>query len=227
MQLRSHSGAPSSTWPLRARSVQLLLGLLLFGISLALLVRSGLGVDPWDVLHQGLSRHTTLAIGTWTIIVGALVLALWVPLRQRPGIGTVCNVVLVGIVLDATLEVLPQPHALGVRWVCLVVGIVLNAVATGAYVGAGLGAGPRDGLMVGLAARGHSLRVVRTTIEVSVLVVGVLLGGTVGIGTVLFAVSIGPLVHITIPVFSRGPMAGPTTRRPAANEREEIGCASA
>jgi len=216
----------SPAWPLWARSVQLLLGLVWFGISLALLVRSGLGVDPWDVLHQGLSRQTNFAIGTWTIIVGALVLALWVPLRQRPGIGTVCNVALVGIALDATLAVLPQPRALGVRWVCLVAGIMLNAVATGAYVGAGLGAGPRDGLMVGLAARGQSLRVVRTTIEVSVLVVGVLLGGTVGIGTVLFAVSIGPLVHITIPVFSRGRMAGPTARRPAANEREEIGCAS-
>lgn len=226
MQLMSDAGASSSTWPLRARSVQLLLGLLLFGISLALLVRSRLGMDPWDVLHQGLSRQTNFAIGTWTILVGALVLALWVPLRQRPGIGTVCNVVLVGIALDATLAVLPQPRALGVRWVCLVAGIMLNALATGAYVGAGLGAGPRDGLMVGLAARGHSLRVVRTTIEVSVLVVGVLLGGTVGIGTVLFAASIGPLVHITIPVFSRGQMAGPSPRRPRVDDTEASACAS-
>ena len=175
----------------------------MFGISLALLVRSRLGLDPWDALHQGLARRTTLAIGTWSILVGAVVLALWIPLRQRPGIGTVCNVVLVGLVLDATLHVLPVPQTLGARWGCLVTGIVMNAVATGAYVGAGLGPGPRDGLMVGLAARGHSIRMVRTLIEVTVLTAGVLLGGTVGIGTVVFAVSIGPLVHIALPRFTR------------------------
>ncbi len=226
MQLVRGSGARSSAWLLWGRSVQLLLGLLLFGISLALLVRGRLGLDPWDVLHQGLSHRTSWSIGTWTILVSAVVLALWVPLHQRPGIGTVCNAVLVGIALDATLAVLPQPRALGVRWVCLVAGIMLNAVATGAYVGAGLGAGPRDGLMIGLAGRGHSLRVVRTTIELSVLVVGFVLGGTVGIGTVLFAVSIGPLVHIAIPAFSRGRVRRPTARRPAAEERKWIGCSS-
>jgi uncharacterized membrane protein YczE len=203
MQLPVDPSASRPTWSVRARSLQLLLGLLLFGISLALLVRSRLGLDPWDVLHQGLAWHTGLAIGTWSILVGAIVLGLWIPLRQRPGVGTVCNVVLVGIVLDAALEVLPQPPALGVRWVCLVAGIALNAVATGAYVGAGMGPGPRDGLMVGLAARGHSIRGVRTLIELAVLAAGILLGGTVGIGTVVFAVSIGPLVHITLPLLSR------------------------
>jgi uncharacterized membrane protein YczE len=203
MPRRGRASGASSGWPLWARSAQLLLGLVLFGISLALLVRSRLGLDPWDVLHQGLARRTTLAIGTWSILVGAVVLALWIPLRQRPGIGTVCNVVLVGLVLDATLHVLPVPQTLGARWGCLVAGIVMNAVATGAYVGAGLGPGPRDGLMVGLAARGHSIRMVRTLIEVTVLTAGVLLGGTVGIGTVVFAVSIGPLVHIALPRFTR------------------------
>ncbi len=226
MQLMRTPGASSTAWPLWARSVQLLLGLLLFGISLALLVRSRLGLDPWDVLHQGLSRQTNLTIGTWTILVGAVVLALWLPLRQRPGIGTVCNVVLVGVALEATLKVLPHPQGLGVRGVFLVVGIMLNAVATGAYVGAGLGPGPRDGLMVGLAARGHSIRVVRTAIEVSVLVVGVMLGGTVGIGTILFAASIGPLVHITIPLFSHGRMEGATRQRAGVDETKEIGCVS-
>ena len=197
----------------------------MFGVSLALLVRSELGLDPWDVLHQGLSRRTNLAIGTWTILLGAVVLALWVPLRQRPGMGTVCNVVLIGIVLNVTLELVPQPQAPGVRWTYLLVGIGLNAVATGAYVGAGLGPGPRDGLMVGLAARGHSIRGVRTLIELTVLGAGVLLGGTVGIGTVVFALSIGPLVHITIPAFSRGRTEDPRSRGDRAHEKE-LGCAS-
>lgn len=202
-----------STWPLWARFAQLVGGLLLFGASLALFVRSGLGLDPWDVLHQGLARQTNLAIGTWSILVGAVVLLLWFPLRQRPGIGTVCNVVLVGLSLNAVLDVVPAPHGLAVRWLFLLGGIVLNGVATGAYIGAALGPGPRDGLMVGLANRGHSIRVVRTVIELTVLIAGFLLGGTVGIGTVLFAVSIGPLAHVTIPFFSHGP--------DTAREREE------
>ena len=204
-------------WRLRARLMQLFLGLVLFGVSLAFLVRSRLGLDPWDVLHQGLARRTGLAIGTWTIIVGALVLALWIPLHQRPGIGTVCNVVLVGLVLDATLTVFPEQRSMAVRWICLVVGIGLNAVATGAYVGAGLGPGPRDGLMVGLAARGHSIRVVRTSIEVTVLIVGIALGGTAGIGTVAFALCIGPLVHITLPRLSRVP-ASPAKEVPCDSD---------
>jgi uncharacterized membrane protein YczE len=209
--MQAPAGSASS-----ARYVQLFLGLGAFGVSLAFLVRSRLGLDPWDVLHQGLARHTGLAIGTWSILVGLVVLALWIPLHQRPGIGTVCNVVLVGVVLDATLAVFPQQQTVAARWICLIVGIGLNAVATGAYVGAGLGPGPRDGLMVGLAARGHSIRVVRTSIEVTVLLVGIALGGTAGIGTVAFALCIGPLVHVTLPWLSRAPM--PAKEVPCASD---------
>jgi uncharacterized membrane protein YczE len=185
-----------------ARFVQLSAGLMLFGASLALLVRSELGLDPWDVFHQGLSVATGLSIGVCTIVAGVVVLLLWFPLRQRPGIGTVANVILVGLSLDAILLLLPTTDASALRWTYLVSGIVLNGIATGAYIGAGLGPGPRDGLMVGLARGGRSIRIVRTAIEVSVLVVGWLLGGTVGIGTVLFALTIGPIVHWTLPMFS-------------------------
>jgi uncharacterized membrane protein YczE len=194
----------AAPWSLGARLVQLLIGLVAFGTSEALLVRADLGLDPWDVFHQGLSRQTDLSIGSWSIVVGAVVLLLWVPLRMRPGIGTVCNVVIIGLSLDAVLRILPVPQLLSVRWAYLVGGIVLCGVATGAYIGAALGPGPRDGLMVGLAGRGHSIRVVRTAIELTVLVTGFLLGGTVGIGTVLFAVSIGPIAHVTIPALSHG-----------------------
>ena len=186
-----------------ARFVQLIAGLVLFGASLALLVRSELGLDPWDVFHQGLSVATGLSIGTCTIVAGVVVLLLWIPLRQRPGIGTVANVVLVGLALDGVLFMIPPTGDLVLRWIYLVTGVVLNGIATGAYIGAGLGPGPRDGLMVGFSRGGRSLRVVRTAIEVSVLIVGWLLGGTVGIGTVLFALTIGPIVHRTVPAFSR------------------------
>jgi uncharacterized membrane protein YczE len=189
---------------MRLRLVQLYAGLLLYGISSSLLVLAGLGLDPWDVLHQGLARHTPLAIGTWAILVGVAVLLLWIPLRQRPGIGTLSNVVLVGATMDLVLGHVHAPHALAARVACLVVGVVLNGVATGAYIGAGLGPGPRDGLMTGFAARGHSIRVVRTAIEVTVLVTGWLLGGTVGVGTVLYALAIGPLAHVFVPLFARG-----------------------
>ena len=189
-----------------ARVIQLLGGLLLFGASLALLVRSRLGLDPWDVFHQGLAIQSGIRIGTVTILAGAVVLLLWIPLGQRPGIGTIANVILVGLSLDATLSMLPTPADLGVRWAYLVAGIILNGIASGAYIGAALGPGPRDGLMVGLANRGHSLRVVRTAIELTVLVIGWLLGGTVGVGTVLFAVTIGPIVHVTIPALTRRPL---------------------
>ncbi len=187
-----------------ARLIQLVGGFLLFGGSLALLVRSRLGLDPWDVFHQGLAIRSGIPIGTVTILVGAVVLLLWIPLGQRPGIGTIANVILVGLALDATLAMIPGSHRL-VRWAFLVAGIVLNGIATGAYIGAALGPGPRDGLMVGIASRGHSLRVVRTAIELTVLVIGWLLGGTVGIGTVLFAVTIGPIVHVTLPALTRRP----------------------
>jgi uncharacterized membrane protein YczE len=188
----------------RVRLVQLYAGLVLYGVSSSLLVLAGLGLDPWDVFHQGLSRTFGLAIGTWAILVGVVVLLLWIPLRQRPGIGTVSNVVLVGATMDIVLGQVHASHALGVRIALLICGVFLNGVATGAYIGAGLGPGPRDGLMTGLAARGHSIRLVRTGIELAVLVTGWALGGTVGVGTVLYALSIGPLAHVFIPLFARG-----------------------
>lgn len=199
-----HAGSRSGTLE-PARFAQLFAGLALFGASLALLVRSELGLAPWDAFHQGLSVATGLTIGTCTILAGVAVLLLWIPLRQRPGIGTVANVLLIGLALDAFLQAIPETSDLAVRWSYLVGGIVLNGVATGAYIGAGLGPGPRDGLMVGLAREGRSIRVVRTAIELTVLAIGWLLGGTVGIGTVLFAVTIGPIVHRTLPALDRGP----------------------
>jgi uncharacterized membrane protein YczE len=214
MQARTGDGAAAGSGRLAVmglgrRLVQLYAGLVLYGVSSSLLVLARLGLDPWDVFHQGLARHTPLAIGTWAIVVGALVLLLWIPLRQRPGIGTVSNVVLIGGTMDLVLGHVGSPHALGWRVALLVAGVGLNGVATGAYIGAGLGPGPRDGLMTGLAARGHSIRLVRTCLEVTVLVTGFLLGGTVGVGTVLYAVSIGPLAHVFIPLFSRAPQPAP------------------
>ena len=186
------------------RLVQLFAVLILYGISDSMLLLAGLGVDPWDVLHQGLARRTGVPVGTWAIIVGAVVLLLWIPLRQRPGLGTLCNVVVVGAVIDLVLAVVPPSHSLPVQVTVMASGVVLNGVATGLYIGAGLGPGPRDGLMTGFAARGHSIRVVRTCIEATVLLAGWLLGGTVGVGTVAYAVCIGPLAHIFVPLFSRG-----------------------
>lgn len=186
------------------RLAQLYAGLVLYGISSSLLVLADLGLDPWDVFHQGLSRTFGLAIGTWAIIVGVAVLLFWIPLRQRPGIGTVSNVILVGLTMNVVLGHVHAPHAMAARIACLVFGVFLNGVATGAYIGAGLGPGPRDGLMTGIAARGHSIRVVRTGLEVTVLVIGWLLGGTVGVGTLVYALSIGPLAHVFIPLFSHG-----------------------
>jgi len=188
----------------RARLLQLYAGLLLYGCGSSLLVLAGLGLDPWDVFHQGLARQTSLAIGTWTILVGVAVLLLWIPLRQRPGIGTISNVVLVGAVMNLILGQVGPPHALAVRIMCLVLGVVFCGVATGAYIGAGLGPGPRDGVMTGLAARGYSIRVVRTGIELMALATGWLLGGTVGIGTLIYALSIGPLAHVFIPLLAHG-----------------------
>jgi len=204
------------TMPLRHRLVrrliQLHIGLILYGASAALMIEARLGLDPWDVLHQGLSRLTGLSIGTMVIAVGFLVMLLWIPLRQRPGIGTVANAIVIGLAVDATLVVLPTPEWLSVRWLFLVGGIVLNGVATGMYIGARLGPGPRDGLMTGFVARHPrlSIRLVRTAIEVTVLVIGWLLGGTVGWATLLYALSIGPLAHVFIPLLSIRPVAAPT-----------------
>jgi len=181
------------------RLLALYLGLVLFGVSIALLVVSGLGLDSWDVFHQGLADRTGLGLGTVVILVGAIVLALWIPLRERPGLGTVSNVIVIGLAIDGSLVFLPEPSVLAWQVVFMVAGIVLNAIATALYIGAGFGPGPRDGLMTGLAKRGYSIRLVRTSIEVAVLGAGWLLGGTVGIGTVLYALSIGPLVHFLLP----------------------------
>jgi uncharacterized membrane protein YczE len=184
------------------RLVQLYAGLVLYGVSASLVLLSGLGNMPWDVLHQGLEVQTGIGTGLWVDIVGALLLLAWIPLRQKPGLGTVSNVIVLGLVLQAMLAVFDPPHAPAVRVALLLIGIVLNGVATGLYIGARFGPGPRDGLMTGIAARGHSVRVVRTGIELTVLVLGALLGGTVGIGTLLYAVTIGPLAHVFIPAFT-------------------------
>ncbi len=189
--------------PLR-RLTQLYAGLLLYGLSLAMMVRGSLGLDPWDVLHQGASRKSGISIGICTMIIGVAVLFLWIPLRQRPGLGTVSNAILVGLAVDASLALLPGPDDLVFQSVFLGLGVLLNGVATGMYIGAGLGPGPRDGLMTGIAARGHSIRVVRTLIELTVLGIGWLLGGSVGVGTIIYAVAIGPLAHVFIPLFTVG-----------------------
>ena len=183
------------------RSVVLLAGLLLYGASDGLMVVAALGLAPWDVLHQGLARTVGGEVGTWSIVVGALVLLFWIPLRQRPGIGTLLNVVLVGLGINAVVWLVPTPGALWERIALFAVGLALNGLATGIYVGAGMGPGPRDGLMTGLAARGYSVRVARTGIEVTVLAVGWLLGGNVGWGTLAYAVAIGPLAHVFLPLF--------------------------
>ena len=186
------------------RSAQLLAGLILYGATAAMMVLAGLGLDPWDVLHQGLSRTLGLGIGTWAILASFVVLLGWIPLRQRMGVGTIANAILVGVVIDVVLALFEPPQAMWGRIALLVGGVVGNGIATGFYIGAGLGPGARDGLTTGIAARGHSIRAVRTTIEASVLVTGFLLGGTVGIGTVLYAVAIGPITHRTIPALAIG-----------------------
>jgi uncharacterized membrane protein YczE len=195
--------AVSSSPRLARRLLQLYAGLALYGTSMALLVRSTLGVTPWDVLHQGLSRQVGWSMGTSAIVVGAVVLLGWIPLRQRPGVGTVSNVVVIGLALDGALGVLPAPSSLTSRAAFVVAGVLLNAVATAAYIGVHLGPGPRDGLMTGLVGRtGASVRLVRTSIEVTVVAAGWLLGGTLGVGTVLYALAIGPLVQLLLPRLS-------------------------
>jgi uncharacterized membrane protein YczE len=181
---------------LRRRLPRLLPGLVSCGVGLALMVLADLGLGPWEAFHQGVSERTGIPIGTTGILVGFAVLLGWIPLRQRPGIGTVCNVVLIGLVIDATLAAAPDAHGLPLRSALLAAGIVLMGVGSGLYIGAGLGPGPRDGLMTGLAERGHSIRLTRTAIELSALIAGWALGGTVGVGTLAFAVGIGPLVQL-------------------------------
>lgn len=183
----------------RRRLPRLVLGLVICGLGLSLLVQADLGLDPWNVLHQGVSDRTGIPIGTVSILTGAVVLSSWIVLRERIGLGTMLNIVLIGLTMDATLAVLAEPEAMAVRVAFLLAGTLLFAIGSGFYIGAGLGPGPRDGLMTSIHRRGHSIRVVRTSIEVVVLAVGWALGGTVGIGTVVFALSIGPLVHVFLP----------------------------
>ncbi|MFE0461310.1 YitT family protein [Kitasatospora sp. NPDC058965] len=181
--------------PVRRLS-QLLVGLVLYGVSMALMYRASLGLDPWDVFHQGVAGRLGLSIGTVVLLTGACVLLLWLPLRQRPGIGTVGNVLVLGVAMDRTLALLPAQHLLAVRIALLAGGIVLNGLATGLYIGARLGPGPRDGLMVALHRRtGRSLRLLRTGLEVTVLLAGIALGGSAGVGTVAYALAIGPLAQ--------------------------------
>jgi len=201
-----------------ARITQLATGLVAYAVSMALMVRAGLGAMPWDVLHQGLAAHTGASFGAVTAATGAVVLACWLPLRQRPGFGTLANVVVISAAVNpalAVLTLLEDPLPMPVRALMLATGIVLNALATALYVGAGMGPGPRDGLMTGLVARtGWPLRAVRTGIEVCVVAAGWLLGGTAGLGTLAYALAIGPLVHLWLPRLTR-PAAAARTAAPA------------
>lgn len=188
---------------LTRRLIQLYAGLTLYGASSGLLVVAGLGLEPWNVLHQGLAELTGMSIGVVSIFVGAAVLLLWIPLRQRPGLGTVSNVFVVGLAMDGTLALMPEAHGLGARIPLLVAGIVLNGLATGLYIAAKFGPGPRDGLMTGLHQRtGRSIRMMRTLVEVAVVATGFAFGGTVGIGTVLYALAIGPLAQFFLRFFA-------------------------
>lgn len=194
------------------RLLQLYAGLALYGASSALLVRAGLGLEPWNVLHQGLSELTGMTIGVVTTLLGALVLLLWIPLRQRPGLGTISNVLAIGVAMDGTLALVPEARTLAVRVPLMAAAIVLNGAATGLYIAADFGPGPRDGLMTGLHRRtGRSIRVMRTTVEAVVVATGFALGGTIGVGTVLYAVVIGPLAQFFLRVFAvPAPAAGST-----------------
>ena len=190
------------------RLVQLYLGLALYGVSTAMFVRADLGADPWNVFHLGVANLLSMNIGIVMIGVGVLVLLLWIPLRQRPGLGTLSNVIVIGLAADAALAILPGFESLLVRTVLLVSAVIVNALATSMYIGAGFGAGPRDGLMTGIHARtGWPVRTIRTAIEVSVLLSGWLLGGALGVGTVLYALAIGPLIQICLPWFRYSPAA--------------------
>lgn len=182
----------------------LLVGLAFFGISLGLIVRADLGLAPWDVFHQGVSNQIGWSLGTVIVVTSFVVVLLWIPIKERPGIGTLANAILVGVWVDISLAVIPADlSSIPGRIALLLVGIVVNGLATGFYIAARFGSGPRDGLMTGIAARGHSIRAVRTGIEAVVLTSGVVLGGSIGIGTLVFALLIGPIAHQSIPLFSR------------------------
>ncbi|MFH9836654.1 YitT family protein [Streptomyces sp. NPDC017201] len=216
----SDTTSPSGT-RLARRLIHLYVGLALYGASSALLVRAGLGLEPWGVLHQGLAERTGISIGVVSIIVGAVVLLLWIPIRQRPGLGTVSNVFAVGIAMDGTLALVPDVHGLVAQVPLMAAGIVLNGVATGLYISARFGPGPRDGLMTGLnRLTGRSIRLVRTAIEVAVVVTGFLLGGSLGAGTVLYALAIGPLAQFFLRFFD---LPAPSSRTVAVAARTPDG----
>jgi uncharacterized membrane protein YczE len=199
---------PTPTRPeLKARLPRLIIGLVLFGVGVAFMVVANLGLSPWEVLHQGISFRTGISIGTVAIITGVGVLLLWIPLHERIGIGTVLNVLIIGPVVDVSLWLLPdQVDMMWLRWALMVGGTVIIALGSGLYIGAGLGPGPRDGLMTGLATKGINVAVARIGIEIAVLIIGHFLGGTVGIGTLVFAFSVGPLVAFFLPMFSMKPL---------------------
>jgi len=202
---------------LTRRLIQLFTGLATYGISLAMFIRAGLGLDPWDVFHQGVANRTGLSIGVVVIIVSFLVLLLWIPLRQKPGFGTLCNAVLVGLFADIGLALIPTVSHLAGQIGMLGGAVLLNGIASACYIGARFGPGARDGLMTGLARRtGWSVRLSRTLIEVSVLAIGWLLGGSVGAGTVVYALAIGPLVQLLLPLFMVPAAAQQPEHAPAA-----------
>ncbi|MER7109194.1 membrane protein YczE [Streptomyces sp. NPDC000229] len=208
---------------LTRRLLQLYSGLTLYGVSSALLVRSGLGLEPWNVLHQGLAELTGLTMGVVLTIVGAAVLLLWIPLRQKPGLGTVSNVLVIGVAMDGALWLLPDAHGLPVQIPLMIAGIVLNGVATGLYIAARFGPGPRDGLMTGLhRLTGRSIRLIRTTIEVAVVLTGFLLDGSLGAGTVLYALAIGPLAQFFLRVFAIPGQGGGSTVVASGKPRQAI-----
>ncbi len=180
---------------IRRRLPRLLIGLVCLGAGIGLSVRARLGLSPWDVLHQGLSERLGVNFGLVVIGLGVIILLLWIPLRQRPGFGTVLNTLSVGLIADLVLELTPRLDSMVARWVAMLLGVLVVAIGIGLYIGAGLGPGPRDGLMTSIAARGHPVWAVRTALELSALAAGWLLGGTVGVGTVVFALGIGPLGH--------------------------------
>ncbi|WP_235748524.1 membrane protein YczE [Nocardia coffeae] len=205
------------------RLLALYTGLWMYGFSMAVMIRAGLGLDPWDVFHQGVARHLPISFGTVTALTGVAVLLAWIPLRQRPGLGTVSNVVVIAVSVDNALHWLPHPHLLAVQITTMIAAVALNAVATVLYIGAGMGPGPRDGLMTGLVARtGWSVWPIRTGIEATVLATGWLLGGSVGVGTVVYAFGIGPLIHLLIPLARRGLPGFPVPQREPTPEPESV-----
>jgi uncharacterized membrane protein YczE len=189
---------------LRRRLPQLVIGLLLLGTGIAATLRADLGLSPYDVLHQGIADHTGLSFGVVVVLVGIAVLLLWIPLRQRPGVGTVVNTLTVGFITNGVFDLLPHTDALVWRWLLLLGGLLATALGVGLYIGCGLGPGPRDGLMTGIAARGHPIWLVRTLLELTALACGAALGGTVGVGTAVFAFGIGPLGHLFLHRFHLG-----------------------